>query len=177
MNAATGGERALGPFLEMDLDGFQGSFKKLWGYVNSVRLGAAHMSEDGAIVLVSGYPARRPGPGAITLSTVGNAVEGFVRAAAAELAPRRINAVCPGLIDTPMFPGRDKKARAEHFAKATAKHLLPRIGGRGRSGGRHFVRHQKRLRHRHHGGCGRRRHIGLPVVVFPHAEFIGFLDA
>ena len=129
VNAATGGERALGPFLEMDLDGFQGSFKKLWGYVNSVRLGAAHMSDDGAIVLVSGYPARRPGPGAITLSTVGNAVEGFVRAAAAELAPRRINAVCPGLIDTPMFPGRDKKARAEHFTKATAKHLLPRIGG------------------------------------------------
>ena len=128
VNAATGGERALGPFLQMDLDGFQGSFRKLWGYVNSVRLGAAHLSEDGAIVLVSGYPARRPAPGSIALSTVGNAVEGFVRAAAAELAPRRINAVCPGLIDTPMFPVQGEEARAEFFAKATAKHLIPRIG-------------------------------------------------
>ncbi|MED5555042.1 MAG: SDR family NAD(P)-dependent oxidoreductase, partial [Pseudomonadota bacterium] len=35
VNCATGGERASGPFLEMDLDGFQGSFRKLWGYVNS----------------------------------------------------------------------------------------------------------------------------------------------
>jgi hypothetical protein len=37
----------------MDLDGFQGSFRKLWGYVNSVRLGAEHMAEDGCITLVS----------------------------------------------------------------------------------------------------------------------------
>src|SRR5262245_5286940 len=34
VNAATGGQRATGPFLTMDLDGFQGSFQKLWGYVN-----------------------------------------------------------------------------------------------------------------------------------------------
>ena len=128
VNAATGGGRALGPFLQMDLDGFQGSFRKLWGYVNTVRLGAEHLGDDGAIVLVSGYPARRPGLGTITLSTVGNAVEGFVRAAAAELAPRRINAVCPGLIDTPLFPLGDADARTQYFAKATAKHLIPRIG-------------------------------------------------
>ncbi len=128
VNAATGGERSLGPFLQMDLDGFQGSFRKLWGYLNTVRLGTEHMSEDGTIVLVSGYPARRPGPGSITLSTVGNAVEGFVRAVAAELAPRRINAVCPGLIDTPLLPLEGEAARAKFFAKATAKHLIPRIG-------------------------------------------------
>ena len=128
VNAATGGGRALGPFLQMDLDGFQGSFRKLWGYVNSVRLGAQHLSADGAIVLVSGFPARKPGPGSIALSTVGNAVEGFVRALAAELAPKRINAVSPGLIDTPLFPVQGQEARTELFAKATAKHLIPRIG-------------------------------------------------
>ncbi len=127
VNAATGGERALGPFLSMDLDGFRNSFRKLWGYTNTVRLGASHLSERGAIVLLSGYPARNPGPGAIALSTVGNAVEGFVRALAPELAPRRINAVSPGLIDTPMFPGAGAE-RAAQFARMTAKHLIPRIG-------------------------------------------------
>ncbi len=40
VNAATGGSRATGPFLSMDLDGFEGSFRKLWGYVNSC--GSAH---------------------------------------------------------------------------------------------------------------------------------------
>ena len=34
VNAATGGSRSFGPFLEMDVDGFKGSFDKLWGYAN-----------------------------------------------------------------------------------------------------------------------------------------------
>ena len=104
VNAATGGGRAMGPFLEMDLDGFEGSFRKLWGYVNSVRLAAEHMSEDASIVLVSGAPARKSPPGFVAVSTVGNAVEGFCRAVAPDIAPRRINVVSPGIIDTPMFP-------------------------------------------------------------------------
>lgn len=127
VNAATGGSRAIGPFLEMDLDGFQGSFAKLWGYVNTVRLGAAHMAKDGAIVLVSGYPARKPRPGALAIGTVGNAVEGFVKLAAAEIKPLRINAVCPGLIDTPMFL-QQGEAREQHFSNTTKDHLIPRVG-------------------------------------------------
>jgi NAD(P)-dependent dehydrogenase (short-subunit alcohol dehydrogenase family) len=127
VNAATGGSRAIGPFLEMDLDGFQGSFAKLWGYVNTVRLGAAHMAADGAIVLLSGYPARKPRPGALAIGTVGNAVEGFVKLAAAEIKPLRINAVCPGLIDTPMFAQKGEE-RENHFSNTTKNHLIPRVG-------------------------------------------------
>ena len=59
VSAATGGDRAIGPFLEMDMDGYQTSFDKLWGYANVVRFGTEHMSENGTIVLVSGTPARR----------------------------------------------------------------------------------------------------------------------
>jgi len=81
VNAATGGARAIGPFLDMDLDGFQGSFAKLWGYVNTVRLGTPHMARDGAIVLLSGYPARKWRPGVLAIGTVGNAVEGFIKMA------------------------------------------------------------------------------------------------
>ena len=33
------GERAIGPFMNMDLEGYRNSFKKLWGYTNTVRLG------------------------------------------------------------------------------------------------------------------------------------------
>ena len=127
VNCATGGERASGPFLEMDLDGFQGSFRKLWGYVNSVRLAAEHMAIAGAIVLVSGFPARKSNPGSSAISTVGNAVEGFVRAIAPEIAPRRINVVAPGLIDTPMFPMQGE-GRDRFFEKATANTLIPRAG-------------------------------------------------
>lgn len=127
VNAATGGERAMGPFLQMDLDGFQGSFRKLWGYVNSVRLAGEHLAEDACITLVSGSPARKCNPGASALSTVGNAVEGFVRAIAPEIVPRRINVVSPGLIDTPMFPA-EGQARQDFFAQATARNLIKRAG-------------------------------------------------
>ena len=127
VNCATGGARASGPFLSMDLEAFQLSFRKLWGYTNSVRLGVPHMAEDGAIVLVSGFPARKANPGSIAISTVGNAVEGFVRALAPEIAPRRINIVCPGLIDTPMFPHQGAD-REQFFKRATASTLISRAG-------------------------------------------------
>ena len=127
VNSATGGARASGPFLQMDLDAFQLSFRKLWGYTNSVRLGAEFLPNDGAIVLVSGFPARKSNPGSLAISTVGNAVEGFARALAPEIAPRRINIVCPGLIDTPMFP-QEGEQREQFLAKATERTLIPRAG-------------------------------------------------
>ena len=125
--AATGGPRALGPFLEMELDGFQGSFAKLWGYTNAVRLGTSSMAEDGTIVLVSGYPARRPSPGASAISTVGNAVEGFARAIASEIVPRRINVVSPGVISTPMFE-LEPALRDTFLTSATESFAIPRPG-------------------------------------------------
>ncbi len=127
VNAATGGPRAIGPFLEMDLDGFQNSFAKLWGYTNSVRLGAPLMSETGAILLYSGYPARKWRSGTIAIGTVGGAVEAFIRLAANEIAPLRINGVCPGLIDTPMSP-LEGEAREAYYRDGTAGHLIPRAG-------------------------------------------------
>ena len=127
ISAATGGDRALGPFLEMDMDGFQMSFDKLWGYANVARFGAPHLADDGSIVLVSGSPARKSKPGQICLSSVGGAVEAFVRALAPEIAPKRINTVSPGTIDTPMSPLQGKD-REQHFERLTAPHLLPRAG-------------------------------------------------
>jgi NAD(P)-dependent dehydrogenase (short-subunit alcohol dehydrogenase family) len=127
VSAATGGERSIGPFLEMDMDGYQASFDKLWGYANVVRFGAEHMSEDGTIVLVSGAPARRAKAGQVSLSSVGAAVEAMVRSVAPEIAPRRLNVVSPGSIDTPMVTLQGEE-RAALYAKSTANNLIPRAG-------------------------------------------------
>lgn len=127
VNAATGGKRPSGPFLDVDLDAYQGAFDKLWGYTNTVRLGAGHMTEDGAIVLVSGAPARRSRAAQTALASVGGAVEAFCRAVALEIAPRRINIVSPGIINTPMF-GPDEGQRETMLSKATSRHLIDRPG-------------------------------------------------
>lgn len=127
VSAATGGERAVGPFLEMEMDGYMSSFDKLWGYANVVRFGTEHLSEDGSIVLVSGAPARKTKPGQVALGSVGGAVEAFVRAVAPEIAPRRLNVVSPGQIDTPMvaLQGEEREAL---YKKMTANHVIPRAG-------------------------------------------------
>ena len=127
VNSATGGSRAFGPFLEMDMQGFKGSFDKLWGYANVVRHGAPHIADDGAIVLVSGSPARRPKPGQIALSAVGGAVEALTRALSAEIAPKRINVVSPGIIDTPMV-ALSGEERDKHYQNVTKSHLIERAG-------------------------------------------------
>jgi len=127
VNAATGGPRAIGPFLEMDLQGYQNSFAKLWGYVNSVRLGVPCMSAQGAVVLYSGYPVRKHRPGTIALASVGGSVEAFTKMVANEIAPVRINCVCPGLIDTPMSP-LEGEERRKYYANGARDHLIPRAG-------------------------------------------------
>jgi NAD(P)-dependent dehydrogenase (short-subunit alcohol dehydrogenase family) len=127
VNAAVPRERAWGPFLEVDLDLFQATFRKFWGYANSVRLGVPQMAEDGAIVLISGYPARRPAPGASVIAAVGAGIEAWARGLAMEIKPRRINVVSPGMIDTPMIGG-EGEARLRQLAAMTANNLIPRIG-------------------------------------------------
>jgi NAD(P)-dependent dehydrogenase (short-subunit alcohol dehydrogenase family) len=76
---------------------------------------------------VSGAPVRRTRPGQIALASVGGAVEAFVRGVAPEIAPRRINVVSPGVINTPMFgpPSPERDATAD---KRCANHLIPRAG-------------------------------------------------
>jgi NAD(P)-dependent dehydrogenase (short-subunit alcohol dehydrogenase family) len=127
ISSATGGERALGPFTEMDMDGYKGSFDKLWGYANVVRFGTEHLSDDGTIVLVSGSPARNCKPGQTALGSVGAAVENLVRGVAREIGPKRINVVSPGIIDTPMVPVEGPE-RAKLYERMTAGYLIPRAG-------------------------------------------------
>ncbi len=127
ISAATGGKRAVGPFLEMDMEGYKASFDKLWGYANVVRFGAVHLNEKGAIVLVSGAPARKTRPGQSAIGSVGGAVETFVRAVAPELAPRRINILSPGMIDTPMVTVQGEE-RSQFYSNSTKNNLIPRPG-------------------------------------------------
>ena len=127
VNSATGGARAVGPFLSMDLDGYRASFDKLWGYTNVVRYGAKFLKDNGNIVLVSGSPARKCRPGQIAISSVGGAVEAFARGIAPEIAPKRINIVSPGIIDTPMSPLQGKE-REDYYKNTTNNNLISRAG-------------------------------------------------
>jgi NAD(P)-dependent dehydrogenase (short-subunit alcohol dehydrogenase family) len=73
-------------------------------------LGVAHvvrhakpLLKNGSIVLMSGLFATRPAKGGAIAAAAVAAVQGMTRALALDLAPIRVNAVAPGLIDTPLW--------------------------------------------------------------------------
>lgn len=78
--------------------------ERLWGSINILRAVAPKLDTDASITFVSGELASRPnGQGTSVLCAAVNAVEGLAKSLAIELAPRRINTVSPGPIDTPLF--------------------------------------------------------------------------
>ena len=117
--AATGANRTMAPFMEQTDEQFREAFNKFWGYTNVARQGVPHLVDGGSLTLVSGTPARKCNPGMSSVSCTGSAVEGLVRALALEIAPKRVNAVAPGLINTGMFDnlGDNKPAALENMGK------------------------------------------------------------
>ncbi len=77
--------------------------------------------------IVGRAPARKTKPGQVAIGSVGGSVEALVRAVAPEIAPRRLNVVAPGTIDTPMV-ATEGDARKEFYKNATAKNVIPRAG-------------------------------------------------
>jgi NAD(P)-dependent dehydrogenase (short-subunit alcohol dehydrogenase family) len=82
-----------------------------------------------SIVLFSGTVVRRPGPSLSVLAAAVGAVESLVRSLAVELAPRRVNAVAPGMLDTPMLDGvLTSSSKAEVCQAAAARLPVRRVG-------------------------------------------------
>ena len=117
--AATGAERTMAPFIDQTDEQFREAFNKFWGYTHVAREGLPYLKEEGSLTFVSGTPARKCNPGMSSVSCTGSAVEGLTRALALEAAPKRINAVAPGLISTGMFDslGDSKNAALENMSK------------------------------------------------------------
>jgi NAD(P)-dependent dehydrogenase (short-subunit alcohol dehydrogenase family) len=92
-----------GDVLGADLHGLRSVLEtRLLGVVNVVRQARPKMA-GGSITLMSGLYATRPAPGGAFGAAAVAGVEGMTRALALDLAPTRVNAVAPGLIDTPLW--------------------------------------------------------------------------
>lgn len=80
---------------------------KLVGYTAVVSALEERLSQDGSVVLFGGRAKDRPYPGSTTVSTVNGGVSGLVTTLALQLAPRRVNALHPGIVaDSPFWSGK-----------------------------------------------------------------------
>jgi NAD(P)-dependent dehydrogenase (short-subunit alcohol dehydrogenase family) len=76
-------------------DYHDGLNSKLMGQVNLVAIGRKYANKEACFVLTSGILAHTPTVGGISLSMINAAVEAFVKGAAHEMAPARVNGVSP----------------------------------------------------------------------------------
>ncbi|MEU9399601.1 SDR family oxidoreductase [Streptomyces sp. NPDC048242] len=118
--AASGGEGA-GPLAELNLTVLRRAFDaKLWAHLATLQAVLPHLTPNGSVTLLGAVSARTGMPGTAGLAAVNGAVEALVRPLAVELAPIRVNAVSPGLVDTPWWDGLPEEARQGYFAQAAA---------------------------------------------------------
>ena len=79
---------------------------KLVGYTAVVSAMRDRLAEDGSMVMFGGRAKDRPYPGWMTVSAVNGGISGLVRSLAVQLAPRRVNAIHPGIVgDSPYWSG------------------------------------------------------------------------
>jgi NAD(P)-dependent dehydrogenase (short-subunit alcohol dehydrogenase family) len=90
---------------------------KLLGYTAVISALRDRLSEDGSIVMFGGRAKDRPYPGGMTVGTVNAGIVGLMHALVVQLAPRRVNAIHPGIVANspywsanPEFPERVRQA-------------------------------------------------------------------
>lgn len=101
---------------------------RYWAALAAVKYGSSHIRKDGSIVLTTGVAGRRPHKGWTVAASICGTVEALTRALAVELAPIRVNAVCPGVVRTNLWQGMDADARENLFESVGKSLLVGRVG-------------------------------------------------
>ena len=97
--------------------------QRIWALALIVKSAVPKM-KDGSMTFISGTWATRPPADGAFISAALAAVEALARGLALELAPIRVNAISPGLIDTPSL--ENGRAQAERWAQTSLP--LKRMG-------------------------------------------------
>jgi len=114
---------------ETELDKARSFFTlRYWGAFAAVKYGAPLINPGGSINLTSGIASTRPGKGWALASSLCGAMEGFVRAAAVELAPIRVNSVVPGVVKTNLWSSMTEKDRENLYKTVGDSLLVTRVG-------------------------------------------------
>jgi len=123
----TAAQLRTGPFKTVSMEDVRSTMEgKFWGAWRVAK--SAEIRPGGSLTLVSGYLSIRPRPNSAIISVANGALESLARALALELAPVRVNAVSPGIIDTPIRAAMPEQARREMLAQTAAKLPVGRVG-------------------------------------------------
>lgn len=117
-----GGAFPFGQASELSGADMQEAFRlRFLGAFNAVKYGGKNILPGGSIGLTGGIASLRPQKGWAAGACICGAMEGFTRVLAVELAPVRVNAVSPGIVQTGLWaemPAADREAMYQQAANA-----------------------------------------------------------
>lgn len=123
----TAAQLRSGPFKTLSMDDARATMEaKFWGAWRVARL--ADIAPGGSLTLVSGFLSVRPRPAAAIVGAANGALEALARSLALDLAPVRVNAVSPGIIDTPIRAAMPEDARRRMLDQTAAALPVRRVG-------------------------------------------------
>lgn len=111
---------SMGPLATLDLAAMRSYLdSKLWSYLNTLKHAGRKITRGGSITLVNGAASRLAVPGMAALAVVNGGLDAVIRPLALEIAPTRINAIAPGVIDTPYWDKLGAEQRQGMYAAAS----------------------------------------------------------
>ena len=126
---STASARARGHLADLDRDAIRLSFDtKVIGPLMLAKHLATGMNEGGSFVIFSGVAAAKIAVGTMGVAITNAAADTLARSLALELAPIRVNAISPGVIDTGAWDAFGEQGKADYFAGISARNPARRIG-------------------------------------------------
>jgi NAD(P)-dependent dehydrogenase (short-subunit alcohol dehydrogenase family) len=113
----------------LDLNKARDSFTlRYFGALWAAHAAAALLRPGGSITLTTGIAGRRPGSGWAVAASICGAVESLTRALAVELAPIRVNAICPGVVRSPLWASMTGASREQLYRDTADSIPAGRVG-------------------------------------------------
>ncbi|GAA0538369.1 SDR family oxidoreductase [Chitinophaga japonensis] len=126
---AVSGAKGGGLFKELDLAQLWAGFEeKFFPQLQTLQAALPYLSRNGSVTFITAVSARAQAPGTSGLGAVNGALELMVPVLAKELQPLRVNAVSPGVIDTPWWNFLPEDTRQATFRQYADASPVARIG-------------------------------------------------
>lgn len=123
------GASGAGNFRDLDLvalrKGFEGKF---WPQINCAKACLPAISPTGSITFIGAISSRAMQPGTAGLAAINASLEALVPILASELRPLRVNAVVPGVVDTPWWSRLPEPDKTRLFEQLATQVPVGRVG-------------------------------------------------